>query len=284
MDKNIAKLILIVLLLVCVIGFYTYLLSIKAAKPIIISHGDKEKRILSVGTLEDLTNKSSVRHVSFNFARVARGEASCSFEVAFEEPSGTVNGTLVFVLPCDADVYYPENLTIQEKSYAKVVYYPVAMQANTSIKYFFIGFSWPTFSFSTGYGEWWFDIEWKSFSHLLDADFARTGDVFYPLLGGISDDFPVIIHVSLESGYTLKDHHPNAQEDYENEVKWVIVSPWLGSYVTGNYVNNSEKSQFDSLIAFYPFVAGGVTTLLAKEAYKLVKERKKKSMDVDFDY
>ena len=274
MRKRLSLLVLVVIVLVVV---YIALLFADVPRSSKLTYEEEDKRVFSIGTLEDIRNNFTVRWMNFEFSYIIERQARGLAEVSIGSSEKRLNLTLIFILPFDADVYYPPNLTILSRPYAKIAYVPVFVDESSTSKIITLDFTWQSFSRSTGLNRFSFDIEGRAFHYLFDSENYTFHPLYQTNLDAVYGEIPVRIRVSLSEGheYSLAEFHPSAVEDFESEARWLKMAPWLSFRVTGLYEDRAARFSYDVVLRIFPFIAGAVTSLFLREIYEYVKSTKK---------
>lgn len=223
-----------------------------------------------MGTLEEVPNiQNMISLIEVEFSGINENKAIVDFDVNLIVPKEEIfNSTFIFILPFDAEINNLENLEIESKLYAKVVYYPVTIDNQTSIGYCSIRAFLPTFSKSIGFGKFAFDVDCRAFHFLFDND----GESFYPLPVGSSENpnwLRMKTWINIEDGkYSITDFHPGTNEHFENSVTWLNYERIFSTHVAGEYLNFETRFSFESFKVVLIFVLGSFSSLLLKKIFE----------------
>jgi len=241
---------------------------------------EEDIRLFSVGTLENVSRKDfRFLKIQLDFQDIIESQANVEVLLYLEKMvTGKFETTFILILPFDAEIYYPPNLTILDKSYAKIVYFPFLIEETEEAKLQELDFIWASFSKRISMHRWTFDIDGRAFHYLFDDE----GETFYALvprsLNSSEDWLPLKINVNTKDGdYSFIDFHPGTEEHFEDSVSWIETAFIFDFHMSGTYQDDSARFEYHSSVRVAIFVAGAVSSLVVREMYEIMKEQRKRA-------
>jgi hypothetical protein len=274
--------------IIIVITSYIALMLVDAPKSSILTRTEEDRRVFSIGTLEDIGKNFTVRQFEFDFTLKSKTDAIGSSEVWIQNGDSPLNGTLIFLLPCDA-IPYPTLdtffLNVSYRPYGNIVYMPIIMNAN-QFDYFTVFFNWDSFSKEIGFDKYAFNVEGRAYHYLMDNE----GIPFHPLLqtdsAGNLYNMPIGVGVMLGNDYALSESCPSITQKFAGSNMWNLQKKTNTFQISGTYENQISRSNYIMLMQIFPFIASGIIiSLLVKLLYDDVKGKRKSNLNwIESDY